>query len=237
LQRFSYDESNYDTTTYRTTRNIFATTTQAWNDYGNSNVKGREVYGNDFSQFSGHKNSRPSSGTSSNSAKTNTNNQRETQTSSSRDVYNNPSNSNGNREDYNPSSSINSNKNSRDIYNNSPKDIMSSSNNNQGRDIYNQPRETSTVGYGFVADSLANSGNNNNYNPPITQRPFIQATTTNYDFNNNRRTTSSTYQPNRDVIRQVTTKKSTYFQGDLPFFNNDETETSVKVIFFKLDSF
>lgn len=73
-----------------------------------------------------------------------------------------------------------------------------------------------------------NSGSSNNHNS-VTQRPFSQQspTTSNYNYDNRRTTAttkSSTYRPNRDI----TTRKSTYFQGDLPFFNNDETSVSCK---------
>lgn len=93
-------------------------------------------------------------------------------------------------------------------------------NTNQGRDIYIPTRrETSTSAYGFAGDSFSNSGNDNNYNV-VTQRPAnlrTPSTTTNYDYMT--RTTMSSYRPNRET----TTKQSSYFQGDLPFFSNDET--------------
>ena len=214
-QHFSYDVFDYDTTTYRTTRNTFATTTKAWNDYDN-NSKGKDAYEKNFSQFSGHEDSRPTSGSSSSS------------TGNSRDIYNNPLNGNSNREAYNP----NSGNSNRETNYNTPK--STSTNSNQGRDIYKQPKETSTYSYGFVAESLANSGNSfNKYSPPTTQRPYNQQTTSStYDYNYNRRTTitPSTFRPNRDTNFGATTRKSTYFQGDLPFLNNDETGTSVKCL-------
>lgn len=229
-QRFSFDGFNYETTTHRTTRNVFATTTQAWNEYSNNNNNGKDGYENSFSQFSGHETSRPSSGS-------NSDRKTSTTTGNSRDVYSSNANNNNNRDILN-SNSGNSN---RETYYNTPKTTSSSTHQsrevyNQDRDIYNQPRETSTEGYGFIADSLANHGNsNNNYNPPVTARSFNQQTTTsNYDYNfnsNNRRSssTSSTFRPNRDTNFGLTTKRSTYFQGDLPFLNNDETGTSVRI--------
>lgn len=128
---------------------------------------------------------------------------------------------------------------------------------NSNRDVYNQPREILPNSVGFVGDSLAgtlNSGNGRNVNS-VTQRPYSQQTTTTLNYDNNRRatqsttyfdsnvnnnqrtttnydynvfprTTAPTYRPNREV----TTRRSTYFQGDLPFLNgnkNNDDETSV----------
>lgn len=193
-----------------------------WNDYENNN--------NQFSQFSGHQTSRPSSTFNSNSGSSSNSN------GNSRDVYNVPDR---NRDTYNQNSG-NSN-NGREIYNSNPGNSNNQNSFNtqkpttkttQGRDVYNQdrdfyqPKETSTSRYEFIADSLANSENSkNNYNPSVTQRPTIQrtTTTTEYDYGVYRRTTS----PNRETNVGGTTRKSTYFQGDLPFLNNDRTETTV----------
>lgn len=139
-----------------------------------------------------------------------------------------------------PSSGINSGSSSGTKVINSGN--ANSNNNNFDREYYNPPsiaktnsnheiynRETSTNGYNFAGEasfsgnSQGNSGNSNNQNS-VTQRPSNQrttSTTSNYDYNNsNRRTTSNSYNP----YQAVTTKKSTFFQGDLPFFKD---ETSV----------
>lgn len=126
---------------------------------------------------------------------------------------------------------------------------------NQGREVYTQkPREILPNSFGFVAESLAgssSSSNGGNINS-VTQRPFNQQTTTtsrysnrqststtSYDFNiGNQRTSSTksdydynvyprTTAPTYGTNRETTTRKSTYFKGDLPFLNNDEDGTSV----------
>ena len=176
-------------------RNTFATTTESRRDFSGSNNNGN-AYDNSFSQFSGQRNSRPDT--------------YESESKSSREIINSGS----------------SNNNGQDYY---FQQTSTSRNINPARDIYNQqPRETSTSRLVFIADSLSgsesNSGNSNNFNS-VPQRPFTQrtSTTSNYNFENRRTTTSSTYRPDLDI----TTKKSSYFQGDLPFFNSDSDETSV----------
>lgn len=131
-----------------------------------------------------------------------------------------PSNINNDREVYTPSSSGKASSNG-----------SNNNNNNQGqRDVYPQQQPNS---FGFVSDSLAGSSNanSNTDHHSIPQRPsYTQPTTTStssYDFNTRRAaTTTTTRRPS-----QVTTRKSTYFQGDLPFFNRDETSVSASNFF------
>lgn len=221
---------NYETTTYHNVRNTFATTTQSWNDFV-SGSKARDVNEDSFTQFSGHDSQRPNSGP--NHGLSNTGNKHV------------PTSNFG-------QSFGGGNHNDRDFYNPLP-DVASpsKSNGNQGRDNFNQPRETTPSTYGFIGDSLSggsnnhnlntgsnkvnsgsfgsgnqnfNSINNNNQNltPPKPLNLQTTRPTTSYDYNE-RRTTESV---NRPFNERSTTKKSTYFQGDLPFFNNDETSVS-----------
>lgn len=87
-------------------------------------------------------------------------------------------------------------------------------NQNSNRETYNQPSSNINNSNGFIVDSLSGSIDNINYSTPTTRRSVHSVT-------------STTYRPS---IR-ATTKKSTYFQGDLPFLNNghniDETTVSL----------
>ncbi|CAO1381196.1 unnamed protein product [Diamesa hyperborea] len=78
--------------------------------------------------------------------------------------------------------------------------------------------------FGFIGDSFTGNdensfGSNTNV---VTQRPFIGSQTTTPYYQNNNRATPLTSRPNRDT----TTRKSTYFQGDLPFLNSGQQGSS-----------
>lgn len=123
------------------------------------------------------------------------------------------------------SGTSNGNNNDRDYY--VPPRTTKANNQGRDRNTNNQkPHETSTNSFGFIADSLAGSGLNSNNHNSITQRPFRQqtSTTVNYNFDNRETASSTTYRPSRDI----STKKSTYFQGDLTFVIGDETSVRLK---------
>lgn len=188
---------------FLTRQSAFPPTTD-WNtgSSGNSNSNSnknnnRDVYDdNNFSQFSGH-------GTSSNASR----------------GFSNSETSSFGHGTSNTGGGTNNDKNDREFYDLSGTGSTSNSNSNQGRDIYNhnRQRETSTYSYDYATDRPSNSGSNQN--SVGNSRPYDLQTTNAYDYN--RRTPSSTQRSLRD-----TTRRSTYFQGDLPFFNNND-ETSV----------
>lgn len=88
-------------------------------------------------------------------------------------------------------------------------------NSNQGQVINRTPVTTSTTAAPW------------NFDENYTLRPVnIRTSSTPYYFDDyNKQTT-----PDRRVVfnREVSTKKPTYFQGDLPFLNADSGETSVR---------
>jgi hypothetical protein len=133
-----------------------------------------------------------------------------------RDVYPQPQTSR-------PVSTNNNNNNNNNNFNN-----LGRPNGNQGQRGTTLPPSNN---FGFVSESLAGSSNSDTNHHSVPQRPsFNQATTSTtsyYDFNagsDRRTTTTTTRRPS-----QVTTRKSTYFQGDLPFFSSDETSVRANI--------
>lgn len=190
------------------------------NSNRNINSNGRDTHDDNFSQFSGHGNSQ------SNGNNKNKNSNGYDDNISQFSGHESTQTNTGSNADRGTSNKNNNDKNHPPVM----VSTSSQTNGNQGRDIYNynQARERSTSGYDFVADSLAGSSNSGgNHNSAVTQRPFSLQTTTDYNYHGDRRPTTSSYRP----VRDSTTKKSTYFQGDLPFFNHDgNDETSVSLL-------
>lgn len=190
------------------------------NSNRNINSNGRDTHDDNFSQFSGHGNSQ------SNGNNKNKNSNGYDDNISQFSGHESTQTNTGSNADRGTSNINNNDKNHPPVM----VSTSSQTNGNQGRDIYNynQVRERSTSGYDFVADSLAGSSNSGgNHNSAVTQRPFSLQTTTDYNYHGDRRPTTSSYRP----VRDSTTKKSTYFQGDLPFFNHDgNDETSVSLL-------
>lgn len=238
---FSYDGYNSDTTTRR---NAFTTATESWNDFGQSKGSNTgNVYNEDnYSQFAGHETSRPVSNVN-----------------AGRGNVNSGQSNNNNNDYYNPIANTNANQ-GRET-NNQPREISpnsfgfisdslgGSSSSGNGRNVnsvtqrpVNQQQTTTTQDYNNrrKSSSTTNYDTNRstqssiNYDSDNNRNRRTTSTTSNYDYNVYQRTTASSYRPNRET----TTRKSTYFQGDLPFLNSnnsDEDGTSVSMLSILVD--